>query len=181
MISYSHRFALFLIASCALSSWANAQNKPETPCPSAQGMKAEQLHGLWAARFSKPPAGLPELATLLLERHAEFSESLAGRVSRDLGAAAGAKAIAGHTAKAELEWQRIVKGARLARSAGLEVHAGHGLDYKTAETISGLSEIAELNIGYFMIGEALFVGLAETVRAMRSAMDRGRRTVASKA
>ena len=102
MISYSHRFALFLIASCALSSWANAQNKPETPCPSAQGMKAEQLHGLWAARFSKPPAGLPELATLLLERHAEFSESLAGRVSRDLGAAAGAKAIAGHAAKAEL-------------------------------------------------------------------------------
>ena len=102
MISYSHRFALFLIAACTLSSWANAQNKPETPCPSAQGMKAEQLHGLWAVRFSRPPAGLPERATLLLERHAEFSESLAGRVSRDLGAAAGAKAIAGHAAKAEL-------------------------------------------------------------------------------
>jgi pyridoxine 5-phosphate synthase len=82
--------------------------------------------------------------------------------------------VAGHTAKAEAEWQRIVAGARLARGAGLEVHAGHGLDYVTAEQIAGLSEIVELNIGYFMMGEALFVGLAETVRAMRAAMDRGR-------
>jgi pyridoxine 5-phosphate synthase len=80
----------------------------------------------------------------------------------------------GHRAKAEAEWQRIVAGAALARAAGLEVHAGHGLDYITAEKIAGLSEIVELNIGYYMIGEALFVGLAETVRAMRAAMDRGR-------
>ncbi|WP_407154531.1 pyridoxine 5'-phosphate synthase [Bradyrhizobium sp. STM 3557] len=80
----------------------------------------------------------------------------------------------GETAKAEAEWQRIVAGAALARSAGLEVHAGHGLDYATAETIAALPEIVELNIGYFMVGEALFVGLAETVRQMRAAMDRGR-------
>jgi pyridoxine 5-phosphate synthase len=80
----------------------------------------------------------------------------------------------GHGAKAESEWQRIVKGADLARSAGLEVHAGHGLDYATAEKIASLPEIVELNIGYFMIGEALFVGLGETVRSMRAAMDRGR-------
>jgi pyridoxine 5-phosphate synthase len=83
-----------------------------------------------------------------------------------------------HVAKAEAEWQRIVAGARLARSAGLEVHAGHGLDYVTAEKIAGLPEIVELNIGYYMIGEALFLGLAETVRAMRAAMDRGRRNLA---
>jgi pyridoxine 5-phosphate synthase len=82
--------------------------------------------------------------------------------------------VDGHVEKANAEWQRIVAGAKLARSAGLEVHAGHGLDYATAETISTLAEIAELNIGYFMIGEAIFVGLAETVRAMRAAMDRGR-------
>jgi pyridoxine 5-phosphate synthase len=80
----------------------------------------------------------------------------------------------GHAAKADAEWRRIVAGASLARSAGLEVHAGHGLDYQTAERIAGLGEIVELNIGYYMIGEALFVGLAETVRAMRAAMDRGR-------
>jgi pyridoxine 5-phosphate synthase len=48
------------------------------------------------------------------------------------------------------------------------------LDYATAEKIAALPEIMELNIGYYMIGEALFVGLAETVRKMRAAMDRGR-------
>src|ERR1700758_3419693 len=85
--------------------------------------------------------------------------------------------VDGHAEKAAVEWQRIVTGAGLARSAGLEVHAGHGLDYATAETISALPEIAELNIGYFMIGEAIFVGLAETVRKMRAAMNRGRNRV----
>src|SRR3954453_23537757 len=79
--------------------------------------------------------------------------------------------VEGDKAKSESEWQRIVKGVALARAAGLEVHAGHGLDYGTAEKIASLSEIAELNIGYYMIGEALFVGLAETVRSMRAAMD----------
>jgi pyridoxine 5-phosphate synthase len=83
----------------------------------------------------------------------------------------------GHVAKAEAEWQRILKGAALARSAGLEVHAGHGLDYATAEKIAALPEIVELNIGYYMIGEALFVGLGGTVRAMRAAMDRGRKAI----
>jgi len=85
--------------------------------------------------------------------------------------------VDGHADKAEVEWQRIVAGSALARSAGLEVHAGHGLDYATAEKIAGLPGIAELNIGYFMIGEALFVGIGETVRAMRAAMDRGRKNL----
>lgn len=82
--------------------------------------------------------------------------------------------VDGHADKAEAEWQRIVAGAKLAKAAGLEVHAGHGLDYATAEKIAALPDIMELNIGYYMIGEALFVGLAETVRSMRAAMDRGR-------
>jgi len=83
--------------------------------------------------------------------------------------------VDGHATRAESEWQRIVAGAAFARSAGLEVHAGHGLDYVTAEQIAALPDIVELNIGYYMMGEALFVGLGETVRAMRAAMDRGRR------
>ena len=82
--------------------------------------------------------------------------------------------LEGRTRDADLEWQRIRTGTRLGRAAGLEVHAGHGLDYATAESISALPEIAELNIGYFLVGEAVFTGLAETVRAMRGAMDRGR-------
>jgi pyridoxine 5-phosphate synthase len=66
--------------------------------------------------------------------------------------------VDGHQAKAESEWQRIVAGAALGRSVGLEVHAGHGLDYATAEKIASLPEIVELNIGYYMIGEALIHG-----------------------
>ena len=62
-------------------------------------------------------------------------------------------------------------------SAGLEVHAGHGLDFITAEQIAALPEIVELNIGHFLIGEAIFDGLAEAVRRMRAAMDRGRARV----
>lgn len=82
--------------------------------------------------------------------------------------------VAGESAKAQTEWQRIAAGALIAQAAGLEVHAGHGLDYETAEIIAGLPQIAELNIGHFMMGEALFVGIAGTVREMRAAMERGR-------
>jgi pyridoxine 5-phosphate synthase len=87
--------------------------------------------------------------------------------------------VDGAEAKAEAEWRRIVSGAKLAQTAGLEVHAGHGLDYVTAKRIATLPQIVELNIGYYMIGEALFVGLPETVRAMRAAMDQGRQELAS--
>jgi pyridoxine 5-phosphate synthase len=75
---------------------------------------------------------------------------------------------------AQAEWQRIRHGAQLARRLGLEVHAGHGLDFETAEAIAALPEIVELNIGHFLIGEAVSSGLADAVRAMRAAMDRGR-------
>jgi pyridoxine 5-phosphate synthase len=72
------------------------------------------------------------------------------------------------------EWQLIRAGAVLAQSFGLEVHAGHGLDYASAETIAALPQIVELNIGHFLIGEAVFEGLPETVKFMRAAMARGR-------
>ena len=87
----------------------------------------------------------------------------------------------GRTAIAAAELQRIKAGAAQARKLGLEVHAGHGLDLKTAETIAAFPEIAELNIGHFLVGEALFSGLGETVKAMRAAMDRGRQRVAATA
>jgi len=77
-------------------------------------------------------------------------------------------------AVAAAEFQRIAHGAALAASLGLEVHAGHGLHYSTAERIAALPEIVELNIGHFLIGEALFEGLGAAVRKMRAAMDRGR-------
>src|SRR5262245_26181671 len=66
---------------------------------------------------------------------------------------------------AEAEWRRIVGGAAFAKSLGLEVHAGHGLDYGTAETIATLPQVVELNIGHFLIGESVFEGLTETIKS----------------
>jgi pyridoxine 5-phosphate synthase len=77
-------------------------------------------------------------------------------------------------AKAESEFERLRAAAMAAARLGIECHAGHGLDFDTARRIAGLPEIVELNIGHFLIGEAIFVGLAESVRAMRKAMDEGR-------
>ena len=57
---------------------------------------------------------------------------------------------------------------------GLEVHAGHGLSFDTVQPVARLPEIVELNIGHFLIGEAIFVGLAEAVRTMRDLMDEAR-------
>jgi pyridoxine 5-phosphate synthase len=75
------------------------------------------------------------------------------------------------------EWDRIRSGVAIAQRAGLEVHAGHGLNYETAEKIAGLADVVELNIGHFLVGEAISVGLSEAVRTMRAAMDRGRGNV----
>jgi pyridoxine 5-phosphate synthase len=72
---------------------------------------------------------------------------------------------------------RIRIAAGFAKILGLEVHAGHGLDFASAETIASLPEIVELNIGHFLIGEAVFVGLDNAIRTMRGAMDRGRQNV----
>jgi pyridoxine 5-phosphate synthase len=84
-------------------------------------------------------------------------------------------ALAGRrTAEAQAQWLRIREGAKLARQRGLEVHAGHGLDFETAEAIAALAEIVELNIGHFLIGEAIYGGLGRVVKTMRAAMDRGR-------
>jgi hypothetical protein len=109
MLSNFLRSALFFIAACALSTWASAQNAPKTACSPDQAVKAEQLYGRWDVRFAKTPAGLPARATMVLERHAEFTESLAGTVSRELdktrdraGNKVGTQTPGGHAAKAEL-------------------------------------------------------------------------------
>src|SRR5947209_10984834 len=81
--------------------------------------------------------------------------------------------IDGHETMAAIEFDRIKKGAARAKQLGLEVHAGHGLDFQTAETIPMLPEVVDLNIGHFLVGEAIFTSLADSIRAMRAAMDRG--------
>jgi pyridoxine 5-phosphate synthase len=80
----------------------------------------------------------------------------------------------GEKAKADREFERLRAAAALTTNLRLECHAGHGLDYDSARTISALPQIVELNIGHFLIGEAIFVGLKESLRQMRVAMDEGR-------
>jgi pyridoxine 5-phosphate synthase len=81
--------------------------------------------------------------------------------------------------KATTEFERIASGAAYAKACGLEVHAGHGLDFLTAEKIAELPELVELNIGHFLIGESIYVGLQAAVRTMRAAMARGRKQSAA--
>lgn len=69
------------------------------------------------------------------------------------------------------EVERHAKAAQAAYRAGLEVHAGHGLTYNTVAPIAKLPEVVELNIGHFLIGEAIFGGLSQAVRRMRVLMD----------
>ena len=76
--------------------------------------------------------------------------------------------------RADYEFGRLRVAAAQTVALGLECHAGHGLDYRSARMISSLPEAVELNIGHFLVGEAIFVGLAASVRAMRAAMDEGR-------
>ena len=85
----------------------------------------------------------------------------------------------GRVMDAEAELAKLIAGAKIAAEHGLEPHAGHGLDYKTAETMAAVPELAELNIGHFMVGEAIFVGLEATIREMRAAMERGRARIAT--
>jgi len=80
----------------------------------------------------------------------------------------------GETERAAAEFERIRTAAAFTRELGIECHAGHGLDFDTARTISALPEIVELNIGHFLIGEAIFVGLAAAIAQMRKAMQDGR-------
>ncbi len=74
----------------------------------------------------------------------------------------------------ERELQRIVDAAARAESLGLECHAGHGLSNDTVGPVAGIASIVELNIGHFLIGEAIFAGLEDAVRQMRALMDEAR-------
>jgi len=80
----------------------------------------------------------------------------------------------GHVDRAAAILQRLKTGAELASSLGLEVHAGHGIDYATVKPIAAIPQIAELNIGHFLIGEAIFVGLPQAMKRMRALMDAAR-------
>ena len=89
----------------------------------------------------------------------------------------GAKCIELHTGKISnmikkkqkysIELNKIKNCAKIAKSIGLEVHAGHGIDYKTARILSKIKEIKEFNIGHFIIGESIFNGFKHTIKKFK--------------
>ncbi|MEZ5927751.1 MAG: pyridoxine 5'-phosphate synthase [Parvularculaceae bacterium] len=68
------------------------------------------------------------------------------------------------------EFEAVKRAAEFASGLGLEVHAGHGLTFQNVQPIAAIPQIVELNIGHFIIGEALFMGLAESVKEMKKLM-----------
>lgn len=74
----------------------------------------------------------------------------------------------------EIELRRLTDMAALAAKNGIEPHAGHGLTYDNVQPIAAIPQIAELNIGHYLIGEAIFTGLDAAVRRMRALMDEAR-------
>ncbi|MGA3307569.1 MAG: pyridoxine 5'-phosphate synthase [Xanthobacteraceae bacterium] len=141
---------------------------------------AGQLQALRAAVGELAEAGI-RVSLFIAAEPAQIEAAVAiGAPVIEIHTGAWCEAVAaGQSTAGAAEFARIVRGAALAASAGLEVHAGHGLDFATAEKIATLDQIVELNIGHFLIGEAIFDGLDAAVREMRAAMDRGRARGAS--
>lgn len=104
----------------------------------------------------------------------------------EASAAAGADIVELHTGpychaamdkergKTKQEVERLKQSAGAAVKAGLEVHAGHGLTFDTVDRVAAMPEVVELNIGHFLIGEAIFGGLHSTIGRMRALMDNAR-------
>ena len=114
----------------------------------------------------------------------------ADKLQLDAARALGSPVVELHTgaycdaagAEQERLLRKLREGARYADSVGLEVHAGHGLTFDNVKPIAAIPEIRELNIGHFLIGEAIFVGLENSIRHMRALMDeaRGLKSIAAK-
>ncbi|MBX7540995.1 pyridoxine 5'-phosphate synthase [Qipengyuania sphaerica] len=82
--------------------------------------------------------------------------------------------LEGDSEKTARELKRIADMAALAAKNGIEPHAGHGLTYENVQPIAAIPQLAELNIGHYLVGEAVFVGLENAVRQMRELMDEAR-------
>jgi pyridoxine 5-phosphate synthase len=87
--------------------------------------------------------------------------------------------VEGDATRIAHELERLRRAAEHGARIGLEIHAGHGLALDSVRPVAAIPQIVELNIGHSLIGEAIFLGLDEAVRAMRAAMDEGRAQVTS--
>ena len=101
----------------------------------------------------------------------------------EAAAALGAPVVELHTgrycelegAQQQAELERLRRAAALCSGLGLECHAGHGLSYADVGPVAAIPEVRELNIGHFLVGEAIFVGLEAAIREMRRIMDEARK------
>jgi pyridoxine 5-phosphate synthase len=100
----------------------------------------------------------------------------------DIAAELGAPVVELHTgaycevegAARQRELERLMTGAARAAELGLECHAGHGLGFDTVGPVAAIANVVELNIGHFLVGEAIFGGLEAAIRRMRTLMDQAR-------
>lgn len=98
----------------------------------------------------------------------------AGTAVVELHTGAYCDAVRERSPEAAALLEKIRAAAAEATRLGLEVHAGHGIDYETVKAIAAIPEIVELNIGHFLIGEAIFIGLGPAIQRMRALMDEAR-------
>jgi pyridoxine 5-phosphate synthase len=119
--------------------------------------------GIRVSLFIEPDARQIEAAMRLGAAVVEFHT---GKYAHQL--------LDGDRAGAETELRRVADGAALAVKNGIEPHAGHGLTFDNVQPIAAIPQIAELNIGHYLVGEAIFIGLEESIRKMRRLMDEAR-------
>jgi pyridoxine 5-phosphate synthase len=109
----------------------------------------------------------PDLAQVAAARSA-------GAAVAEFHTGAYCEAVRRRSAEAPRLLEQLKAAAREAARVGLEVHAGHGIDYETVKPVAQIPEVVELNIGHFLIGEAIFIGLGPAIQRMRALMDEAR-------
>lgn len=97
----------------------------------------------------------------------------------ELHTGAYCEAVREQKPEAEALLAGLKAAAAEAHRLGLEVHAGHGIDYETVKPVAAIPEVMELNIGHFLIGEAIFIGLGPAIQRMRALMDEARSAAAA--
>jgi len=85
--------------------------------------------------------------------------------------------IEGKKEKYLVELEKLTKAAKLGKKLGLEIHGGHGLTYESVKYIASIPEMKELNIGHFLISEAVFIGIEKTIYKMRQEIDKSQKSI----
>lgn len=158
-------------------------NKPNAACIVPE--KREELTTEGGLDVVKYKHRLQEITTELKQQNIRISLFIeANEHQIEASKEVGADIIELHTGtythcafgsdKQDKELNKIKRAASMADQLGIEVHAGHGLCYQTVKPIAGIEEIVELNIGHFLIGESIFVGMEQAIKQMQKLMNEAR-------